>query len=299
MMAARLWQVSRIRPHAAASRSLVAVASVLAVLLVVAVSPDAARGNVTGMFDSLRSPGEAGFVASHRGDSQGTPENTLPAFERAIASDSAFVETDIQLTSDEVPILMHDWTLDRTTNGSGPVWAMSYNDIIGLDAGTWYDPAFAGTRVPTLQQLLALLQPSTKSAILEFKGSWTVRQTQIVTDLLDEYGLANRVILASFDLMTLRALREAAPEVSRVIIARSVVGDPAVLAAACGAVAIVTSARFIQSDPGAVGRIHDAGLGALIYTLNDEAAWEQAISLGADGVITDRPETLSAWLAGG
>ncbi|MEQ1737177.1 MAG: glycerophosphodiester phosphodiesterase family protein [Rhodoglobus sp.] len=194
---------------------------------------------------------------------------------------------------------MHDWTVDRTTNGTGPVWALSYNDIIRLDAGVWYAAKFAGTRVPTLEQLLLLLQPSNKSAILELKGSWNVSQARVVTALLDEYDLGNRVIMASFDLMTLRALREAAPEIARMVIASSVVGDPAVLAAACGAMAIVTSAAFIQGSPGVVERIHAAGLGVLVYTLNDETAWSHAIALGADGLITDRPETLSAWLAGG
>ncbi len=275
-----------------------AAATVVGLVLVIAVSPDSARGHVAGTFDALRSPGEAGFVAGHRGDKEGAPENTLPAFENAIASDSAFVETDIQLTSDGVPILMHDWTVDRTTNGTGPVWAMSYNDIITLDAGSWYGSKFVGTRVPTLEQLLLLLQPSSKSAILELKGSWTAAQARVVTDLIDSYDLGNRVLMASFDIMTLRALRDAAPEIARVVIARSVIGDPAVLAAACGAVAIVTSAGFIQADPDAVGRIHAAGLGVLIYTLNDADAWAQAVSLGADGLITDRPDTLTVWLNG-
>ncbi len=278
-------------------RTLIAAATAVGLVLVIAFSPDSARGNVTAAFDVLRAPGQAGFVAGHRGDKEGAPENTLPAFERGIASDSAFVETDIQLTSDDVPILMHDWTVDRTTNGTGPVWSLSYNDIMKLDAGSWYDAKFTATRVPTLEQLLMILQPSNKSAILELKGSWTVRQARIVTDLLDEYGLGTRVIMASFDLMTLRALREAAPEIARVIISRSVTGNPDVLADACGAVAIITSAALIQSDPDAVDRIHDAGLGVLVYTLNDEAAWASAVSLGADGLITDRPEALSRWLS--
>ncbi|MDP3209067.1 MAG: glycerophosphodiester phosphodiesterase family protein, partial [Rhodoglobus sp.] len=112
-----------------------------------------------------------------------------------------------------------------------------------------------------------------------------------------QHGLGDRVILASFDLMTLRALREAAPNIARVVISRSVTGDPAVLAEASGAVAIVTSAGFIESDPGAVSRIHNAGLGVLIYTLNDEDDWERAVALGADGLITDKPTKLAAWLS--
>ncbi len=104
------------------------------------------------------------------------------------------------------------------------------------------------------------------------------------------------MIFASFDLRSLQNLAAVAPELARAIITREVVGDPAILAAACGALAIVTSEGFIQRDPEAVGRIHAAGLGVLLYTLNDEDIWRTAIDLGVDGIITDRPSELGSWL---
>jgi glycerophosphoryl diester phosphodiesterase len=85
----------------------------------------------------------------------------------------------------------------------------------------------------------------------------------------------------------------------RAVIARRIVGDPAILAATCGAVAIITSQRFLQSDPAAVDRIHNAGLGVLVYTLNDEQTWRAAVSLGVDGIITDRPALFGEWLSRG
>lgn len=81
------------------------------------------------------------------------------------------------------------------------------------------------------------------------------------------------------------------------MITHAVIGDPAVLAKACGAIAIVTSLDYIRSDPGAVARIHDEGLGVLLYTLNDTDTWAEAVALGVDGLITDKPVKLDTWLA--
>ena len=261
-------------------------------------SPQATQVEAASAFTSLRSPGQVGLVASHRGASISAPENTLPALQLAIDSTAAFVETDVQLTADGVPVLMHDWTLERTTTGTGPVWAHTAEQLSLLDAGSWYSQEFAGTKIPTLADLLAILRPSGKSAILELKGSWNSEQVQIVVDQVFAAGVQHRVMVASFDLMTLRAITDVAPGIPRIIISRTVVGDPANLAAASGATAIAISQTFMHVDPEAVERIHRAGVGVMIYTLNDEAAWATAVSLGVDGIITDTPTQLDEWLAG-
>lgn len=282
-----LWQVRR---------PILAAATTLGIILALVLTPDTGRVQAAGVFSSLRSPGEAAFIAGHRGDKGGAPENTLPAFQLAIESAADFVETDVQLTSDGIPILMHDWLLDRTTNGTGPVWERTAEDIAALDAGSWFSSDFAGTRVPTLEQFLDLVWDSPKRAILELKGSWNQDQVGIVAQQVRSAGMQDRVLLASFDLMTLQALAQVAPGIPRVIIAREVVGDPAILAGACDAVAIVTSRRFLESHPDAVSLIHNAGLGVLVYTVNNEDGWSEAISLGVDGIITDTPSDLQRWL---
>lgn len=276
---------------------MLATIAIFALVGVFVLSPDATAVEAASAFNSLRTPGQTGFVAGHRGDKTGAPENTLPALQLAMDSSIEFVETDLQLTSDGVVVLMHDWTLDRTTNGSGPVWAHSFDELAALDAGSWYSDDFRGTTIPTLDEFLSILRPSGKSAILELKGSWNAEQVKIVTSQLFSRGVHDRVILASFDLWTLKALSDVAPGIPRMIITRTVVGDPARLAAACGAVAIVTSQGFVQSDPSVVARIHDAGLGVLLYTLNDRSTWTQAVSLGVDGIVTDNLHELGRWLS--
>ena len=272
----------------------VAGASVVALVLgAVLAAPSSVQA--AGALSSFKEPGEAGFVAGHRGGVV-APENTLPAMRYALAGPAAFVETDLQLTADGVPVLMHDWTVDRTTNGSGPVWSMTFAELQELDAGSWVGEAYQNTRVPSFEQFLELLRPSTKQAILELKGSWNAEQVAGLAASVHRHGVQDRVIFASFDLVSLQNIAAVAPDLARAIIVRKVVGDPAVLAAACGALAIVTSARFIERDPDAVGRIHAAGLGVLLYTLNDEETWRAAIDLGVDGIITDRPSELDSWL---
>ncbi len=281
-----------------ARRPIAAALATTALVLVLAVTPTASDVKAASMFDSLRSPGQVAFIAGHRGEKVLAPENTLPAFQLAIDSSAEFVETDVQLTSDGVPIIMHDWTLDRTTNGSGPVWEWTAEQISALDAGSWFSPDFAGTRVPTLEQFLDLVWTSDKRAILELKGSWTREQTALVSQQVRTAGMEDRVLIASFDVVTLQAVAEVAPHLPRLIISRQVTGDPSILAALCGAVAIVTSKAFLEREPGAVDRIHEAGLGVLVYTLNDEKTWGEAIALGVDGIITDSPTELERWLDG-
>ncbi|WP_257021813.1 glycerophosphodiester phosphodiesterase family protein [Leifsonia sp. AK011] len=284
---------TQLRRRPVPGQPLLAAAGALVLVMVMVLIPGGAPSAST--FSTLRQPGEVPSVAGHRGDLRGGPENTLPALQAVLDSSAEFVETDVQLTADGVPVLMHDWTLDRTTDGTGPVWAATWDEISELDAGSWAGSEYAGLSVPHLPAFLGILKPSDKHAIIELKGSWTAEQVAIVTTLIQEWELSQRVVLASFDLMTLQAAQSVAPTIERVIISREVNGDPAVLAEACGAIGIVTSISFVQRFPEVVDRIHAAGLGVMLYTLNDEGSWSEAISLGVDGIITDTPADLGSW----
>ncbi|MGV8911830.1 MAG: glycerophosphodiester phosphodiesterase [Rhodoglobus sp.] len=280
-----------------ARRAALAATIVTAITLALVLNANVSRVHAVGAFSSLRAPGEAAFIAGHRGDKMVAPENTLEALGHALNSAADYVETDVQLTADGIPVLMHDWTVDRTTNGTGPVWGYSYDELSALDAGSWFGEEFAGATVPTLEEFLNLLRWSTKNAILELKGSWTDGQVTLVSDLIARHGVSDHVIIGSFDIMTLQALQRVSPEIPGMLIVRDIVGDPGALAAAAGAVALVTSKNAITHDPELVQRVHDAGLGILIYTLNDSETWSDAVSLGVDGIVTDRPAELGQWIA--
>lgn len=274
---------------------LLAASAALTLILAVVLSPDAVGVAASNSFSTLRAPGEMGYVAGHRGDLDAGPENTLPALQAVIDGGAQFVETDVQLTADGVPILMHDWTLDRTTDGEGPVWASTVAEIRALDAGSWYSAEYAGEKVPLFEEFLAILAPSQTHAIVELKGSWRADEVALVERLVTGYGLTDRIVFASFDIMTLKAAQQVAPNVQRAIISREVNGEPADLAAECGAVAIIVSKAFVLERPDLVDRIHAAELGVMIYTINDSDSWTEAISLGVDGIITDKPGELDRW----
>jgi len=255
------------------------------------------RTYASNVFGSLRAPGQPAFVAGHRGDRASAPENTLPALENAIASDMEFVETDVQLTKDGVPVLMHDDTIDRTTNGRGAVADITWKSLKKLDAGSWYSKKYKKTRVPSLNQFFEVLAPSDKKLLLELKGFWEDEEVTLVVDLIREHGLEKRVTLASFDFTTIMNIEKVGPSFPRVIIMRMMPADPVRLANHFGAIAILTSPASLEADPRAVDNMHDAGLGVLVYTLNSEERWSEAIGLGVDGIITDKPSLLDEWLA--
>ena len=93
-------------------------------------------------------------VCAHRGDKQYYPENTVPAFKSAVEKGAQMVEFDVKLTKDGKMVIMHDPTVDRTTNGTGAVADLTFEEIRNLDAGVKFDPKFAGTKVPTLEEAL-------------------------------------------------------------------------------------------------------------------------------------------------
>lgn len=267
----------------------------------IGLGPDTTRVEATGLFGGLRAPGDAAFVAGHRGDRTVAPENTMPALQAALDGPMTFIETDIQLSKDGVPVLMHDAFLNRTTNGTGRVSDFTLRQLQTLDAGAWFSPAFARTKIPTLESLLSALQAkqtseNPKKALLELKGYWSTDEVRIVSELIASYEVGNLVIMSSFDTSTIDHLRQVDPTLPVAIITSSLPNDSVAFANLYGAAAIITNRASIEQDPWVIDRMHRAGLGVVLYTLNSKAAWKAAIDLGVDGIITDRPQRLDRWL---
>lgn len=278
------------RPRYATLGVVVAVAGML-------VQPAASPGYAAGAFDVLRAPGEPGFIAAHRGDRSGAPENTMPAFRAALDAGMAFVETDVRLSADGVPVLIHDPTVERTTDGTGRVAQLTLAELRRLDAGGWMAPAFRGTPVPTLDEFLQLLAERAGLALIELKGYWTTGQVRTVTERITGHGVHNQVILASFTHQTLVNIRGVTRELPVIVVRRTLPADPVALAHRYGAIAVLTKAKAIRARPTVVARMHRAGLGVLLYTLNSEQRWTDALALGVDGIVTDQPSDLDSWLA--
>ncbi|MCW4386725.1 glycerophosphodiester phosphodiesterase family protein [Salinibacterium sp. SYSU T00001] len=280
-----------------ARRGLTASAITVALVLVLILGPAAARSHAANMFGTLRAPGEAAFVAGHRGDRSQAPENTLPAIEHAFAGAMVFVEVDVRLSADGVPVLIHDSTVDRTTNGSGRVDELTVAQLKTLDAGSWYSADYAGVRIPTLAEFLVLLAESRTKAMIELKGTWAEEDAAVIGSLVEEHGVADRTVVASFEAETLQAMLATAPDLPRLVLARELPADPVAEVHLHHAIALVTNPDALDEAPETVDIMHEAGLGILLYTLNEEESWADALGMGVDGIITDTPSSLDGWLA--
>jgi glycerophosphoryl diester phosphodiesterase len=158
---------------------------------------------------------EAGrvHVCGHRGYSLHYPENTLPAFEAAKDAGATTVEIDVVLTADGEPIILHDLTVDRTTNGHGFAADLSLEQIRRLDAGVRSHPAFAGTKIPTVAEALDWAKADDMGVVLEIKEA---ERPDIAVDkvaaLLRATGTVDRVIVISFDHVMLKRAVERHPD---------------------------------------------------------------------------------------
>ena len=133
------------------------------------------------------------MTIAHRGALKFAPENTLPAIEKAIELGFDYVEMDIKYTGDDIPIVIHDQWVDRTTDGVGDIGEMTLEQIKALDAGSWFGPAFAGTKIPTLEEALQTAQGKI-CVFWDTKGF----PRESVIDLFKKYGFDRECLLISF-----------------------------------------------------------------------------------------------------
>lgn len=245
------------------------------------------------VFDT-REPGETAAIVAHRGDSSVAPENTMSAVTSAVEGGADFFEIDINFTSDNEIVAIHDSTVDRTTNGTGTVREMTYDEISELDAGSWLDPSYSYDEVPKLEEVLDYMSDSGAQMLLEYKDDWTPQQVNMTAELVEEYDVADQIIAQSFDLSTVDSLQQELPEVPRMIL-----GSPGEnfeeIADNLDAIGWNPSGNYIQQNPDWVERAHAADLATFVYTINDAAHWEQLTALGVDGIITDHPGQLNGW----
>lgn len=268
---------------------------VTAFVVLFGVNPYAAEANALQQHGALHRPDGAVGIVAHRGAAAEAPENTLAAVRVGIEQDVDFIEVDVRLTADGVPILMHDLTLARTTDGRGFVSGHTLAQIRGLDAGSWFSSEFAGERVPTLEEFLHELEPSRLRALVELKGAWSGERLSALTEMLGAHGLVDRVALQSFETDTLESLREVAPNAALILLTREWDEETVGRAAELQVSAIGARTKLYDEAPDLIARAQALGIGVLTYTLNKEERWQEADEQGIDFVVTDDPVGLAAW----
>lgn len=224
-------------------------------------------------------------VMAHRGLSADAPENTLYAFSDAISVGADFIELDVQQTRDGVLVVMHDSNLKRTTGVNKDIWDVDYADIQNLDAGSWFDPAYANARIPTLEETLQFVDKRAKLNI-EIKptkhGSDTLEQD--VAELITQYQYTDACYVTSFSYGSLKKIKEANPEIRTGYLMSVAYGQFYSLKYAD---AFSLNKVFVTSQ--VVNAAHQQGKQIFAWTVNGMSEVRSLCNLHVDSIITDDP----------
>ncbi|MBN1967182.1 MAG: glycerophosphodiester phosphodiesterase [Anaerolineae bacterium] len=234
----------------------------------------------------------------HRGASHDAPQNTLAAFELAAQYGADGVELDVYLTRDGHLVVIHDEAVDKTTDGTGPISAMTLADVKALDAGSRFDAAFAGQRIPTLDEVFEAVGARLLVNV-ELKGlSW--RQDGLeaaAAQTVARHGMTGRVLISSFNPLRLRRMRRIAPDLP--------LGLLEMPGPAHWARWLLTGVRYEAHHPYHVvvtrrymawARSHNLRVNT--WTVNDPDRMADLRDLGVDLIMTDRPDMLRDVLHG-
>jgi glycerophosphoryl diester phosphodiesterase len=229
-------------------------------------------------------------IYAHRGASNYAPENTMPAFQLAYDMKTDGIETDVQLTKDNVPVLIHDEHVNRTTNSIGYIKDFTYHELKQLDAGSWFSPKFKGTTIPTLEELLTWIKGKSIYLNIELKNNKIDYKhiEAIVYEQIKAYQLINRTTISTFNpnsvirLATHTNFRELALLTSKRI------RNPIQFVKELGANAIHVKYKLV--NPTMVTLAQQQHVKLRIFTVNRPARIIRSIKYGVDGIFTDVPD---------
>ena len=233
---------------------------------------------------------------AHRGAGKLAPENTLAAFRLGAAHGYRAFECDVKLSADDVPFLLHDATLERTTAGRGVAGELNWSALSRIDAGGWHSRAYAGEPLPSLAALAAYLHANAFALDLEIKptpgtdhhtGQVVGREAARLWGGTD----APPLLFSSFRPEALAGARETAAHIPRALLLDTLWPGWLDMAQQLACAAVITNYNVMSAQT--LAQIHGAGMRGLVYTVNDPApaAWLQ--SIGIDGIITDAVDRFS------
>ncbi|MFF2810422.1 glycerophosphodiester phosphodiesterase family protein [Streptomyces sp. NPDC058000] len=227
-------------------------------------------------------------VVGHRGAPKLAPENTIASLQAAIDRGADWIETDVQFTKDGQPVIMHDATVDRMTNGKGRIDQLSAEEISKLTV-------IGGGHVPTLEEVLTLLKGRTTRLLLEIKGTQTPASVDHALRLVSEAGLTQRTMAQSFDEDVVR-YAAASPYKTKIALLRDNLDtDPVATARKFSLSAYAVNFKGLSVSPAAVDQLKSAGVEVFVWTVDRDSDWQAATTWGVDGIITNRADELIQW----
>lgn len=241
------------------------------------------------MFEHYPSP----IILAHRGDLAHAPENTLPSFQQALQKGADGVELDAKLTADGHVIVIHDMTVDRTTNGKGRVASFKLEDIRKLDAGSWFNEKFRGAQVPKLEEVFELIGKD-KLINIELTNYSTPRDGLVVKvcELIKRHNIHKQIIFSSFLPSNLKIAAQTLPEIPRGLLAMP--GLVGLWARSFGFMFGEYQAlhpHISSASREQIQRVHRLNRRVHVWTANSPEEIVRLTDWGVDGLFTDDPET--------
>jgi glycerophosphoryl diester phosphodiesterase len=230
------------------------------------------------------------LTIAHRGASALYPENTLRAFIEAAELGADMCEFDVRMTRDGEVVVIHDATVNRTTDGRGRVAAMSAAAIKRLDAGARFGAEFRGERIPTLAEVAQALGARCGGRCgmdVELKAPGLEAR---VCDILRGCGAMERAIVSSFDWDQLKIVAQQEPRLRLALLGEK--ASAALLDAAAAMHAFAIAPRFDIADAALCAEAHRRGLAVYVWTVDDAATMGRLIAAGVDGIMTNNPKRL-------
>jgi glycerophosphoryl diester phosphodiesterase len=231
------------------------------------------------------------IIFAHRGASLYAPENTLAAFKLAIEQGAEAIELDVKLTADSQVVVIHDQTIDRTTNGSGKVNQLTLGELKKFDAGSYFSPEFSGEKVPTLVEVFETVDPSILINIeLTNYGSPFDKLPEKVAELVVLHQRQSGVIFSSFSPLALRRIYALLPETPIGLLA--IPGKLGALMRSGVNLFVPHAAIHPEKQdvtPQLIKRLHQKGKRVNVFTVNDFETMRYLFELRVDGIFTDDP----------
>lgn len=228
-------------------------------------------------------------IIAHRGASEIAPENTLPAFELAHRLGAESIETDIHLTKDQIPILIHDPSLERTTNGKGLIKDFTFAELRNLDAGMWFSKQYAKTRLISLEQFLQWIKPKQMTLNLELKNVKFRYQhlEELVYEQLEHFSLEDRTIISTFNPESIKHMASFNKDISLALLRSKKHRHLCKYAAKLGAQSIHINYRLLNQS--LIKQCEQLQMKVRVYTVNKYEQIMRCFQFGCHGVITDSP----------
>lgn len=241
------------------------------------------------------------LVFGHRGASAYAPMNTIPAYVLAADQGADGIELDVHRSKDGHAVIVHDFTVDHTTNGSGRVDAMTLAELKALDAGSWFGEQFVGTRIPTLDEVFeAVGQRVYVNVEIKSESAETDGVEQVVADVIAKYNMQARVIVSSFNPLTLKRFRDIMPEVPiGFLYSNDMPIDTQALMKQLDLKHEARHPHHEMIDTAYMEWVKREGYRVNTWTVNDPARAVVLRDLGVDAIITDKPDVILKALRGG